>query len=357
MFKKQILLAEGDQISSHVQLLRVSSFVYDGEPITIDQKLLSQLKANFDEKVRGYPDGMIPVDYFHEGDKLAAGWIKSLSLEADGNELWADVRWTPTGEQTIKNGELRYLSIEYSPNYIDAESGKAHGPTVFGAGLTNRPAVKGMAPVAKFAMTAEQKTLADDLQTCVAGWIPELIAKGHDQQQAVAIAYSKCGDKKMTELQVKKEMYAMPQMTPEEMLAKIAELEKALVDLKTKYEGSEADKAKLQADVSQAQQEKAMAEKTTTFNRMMTEGKTVEAQREAFMAGDLIKFSELSQPVNKGVGSADPGKVETFATGQEEVLSLAGKLAVEKKLSLKASISEVLASRKDLAEKYSKETA
>ena len=356
MFKKQILLTEGDQINTHVQLLRVSTFNYAGEEIVIDPKLLAQLKANFDEKVRGYPDGMIPVDYFHEGDRLAAGWIRALSIEADGTELWADVKWTPTGEQTIKNGELRYLSIEYSPNYLDPESNKEFGPTIFGAGLTNRPAVKGMAPVAKFSLTAEQQTLADDLQTCVSGLIPELIAKGHDQQQAIAIAYSKCGEKKMADLTAKKEICAM-EMKPEEMLAKIVELEKALADLKAQYETSEADKQGLQKQVTQAQQEKAMAEKTTLFNKMMSEGKAVEAQREAFMGNDVIKFTELSQPVNSGVGSSNPDTTKKFDSAQDEVLELARKMSNEKKLSLHVSIGEVLASRKDLAEKYSKETA
>jgi SPP1 gp7 family putative phage head morphogenesis protein len=36
--------------------------------------------------------------------------------------------------------------------------------------------------------------LAGDLSACVAGWMPELMAKGHSQEQALAIAYSKCGE-------------------------------------------------------------------------------------------------------------------------------------------------------------------
>lgn len=62
-------------------------------------------------------DPEAPINYFHEGEKIAAGWIKSVFVEAvKGVEsLMANVEWTPAGEQKIRDKELKYISSEFNP--------------------------------------------------------------------------------------------------------------------------------------------------------------------------------------------------------------------------------------------------
>ena len=49
------------------------------------------------------------------------------------------------------------------------------------------------------AITLCETKLADDTAACVSDWIKKLIAEGKPQDQAIAIAYSKCGEKQMLE--------------------------------------------------------------------------------------------------------------------------------------------------------------
>jgi len=322
---KPIQLQEDRKASSMVQLLRTGKFNYDGESLEITPSILASLKINFESKVRGYMDGKLPIDYFHEGDKVAAGWIQNLSLESDGNELWAEVKWTPKAEDIIGGGELRYLSVEYALDYQDNESGKTHGPTLFGAGLTNRPFVKGMKPIVSF--SEKNKKLG---------------------------GYT---------------------MNLEQALAKIAELEKELEAAKSGKAGvevemaavkAECDKMKMEAGKKEAAaiEEKALAEKKSGFEKMLSEGKAVEAQREPFMAGNMVKFAELAQPLNHGIGHVGTGtKTDTKnlsdskTPAQDKLIELATSYARENKVAFKEAIKVVLKANKELNEKYRSETA
>lgn len=320
MFKfRPIELQEGNRVPSRVQLLRTGTFNYDGEDLVIDEKLLASLHGNFVAKVRGYQDGQLPLDYFHEGDRLAAGWISALYLEENGTELWADVKWTPKASEMIAGGELRYLSVEFAFEYRDNESGKSHGPTLFGAGLTNRPFIKGMKPVVEFS------------------------EKSNGGKSA---------------------------MTLEQALAQIAEMKSQIAALTEAMKSHDTEKKQLSEQVTKLQGEKAeadkaakLAEKKGAFDKMLSEGKAVEAQREAFMSGDMAKFAELAKPINTaGIGSAGDAGAEgskkftdSPTPAQDEVLELARTVAKEKNVSLREAISIVLKANKTLSEKYSAE--
>lgn len=294
-----IKLGEGNSVPSKIQLMRVGNFNYDNEPINLTKDLLLSLKNNFESKVRGYEDGKLPIDYFHENDKLAAGWIANLSLEAEGTELWGEVQWTPKAEKMLADGELRYVSVEFHFDYQDNESGKKFGPTLFGAGLTNRPFLKGMKPVKKF-------------------------SEGENQ------------------------------MTLEQAMAKIAELEKKIADM-GKMEAELADTKKKMED---SEAKAALAEKKGSFDKMLAEGKAVEAQREPFMAGDMAKFAENAKPLNAGSGNAgNEGTKDNAKSFQDQVLELAETVRKEKKISMSESISQVLNANKVLRAGYEKEVA
>ena len=290
-----IQLSETKEVATRVQLLRTGKF--EEGALVLDEVILASLKKNFDAKVRGYTDGKLPIDYFHEGWKEAAGWISALYLEANGTELWADVQWTPKAMECIGGGEIRYLSVEFSFDYQDNESNQKFGPTLFGAGLTNRPFVKGMKPV---------------------------------------VQLSEKGGKGNMELK--------------EALEKIQTLSTQVTDLETKLSESvkASDSLKLELEA---------AKKKAVFDKMLSEGKVVEAQREAYLANDMVTFAERAKPVNTipAGTKAQEAPVSSGKTAAAEILELAEKLVSEGQISLSAAISKVRHEKPELVKRHADE--
>lgn len=356
--------SQSESVTQKVQLLRTGNFNYESEgDLEITPEILLSMKKNFDAKVRGYDDGKLPIDYFHEGDKIAAGWIQNVELTNENSELWAEVKWTPTAKKMISDGELRYLSAEFHFDYRPNEGKESFGPTLFGGGLTNRPFVKGMEPVAKF---KEQDPISEK--------ISKLIKEGYPQDQAVAIANNMASHGKLEEQgkeNKQKELAQMPSssydksnskgenkmpddankpeggdMSPEDMKKCMAVQSAELAELKKKL-------AEYEAKMSDSEKEKVMNEKKTSFDKMLSEGKTVEAQRESFMSGDMVKFAELAQPLNKkGSGQEGPGDDEAAKDPQATIVALAEVKAKELKLPLGRAISIVLDEKPELRKSY-----
>ncbi len=333
---KPITLSEDKLVPKTVQLLRVGQFKFEnGDEIEITSKLLKSFKVNFDNKVRGYDDGKLPVDYYHENDKIASGWIHQLNLVEGETELWAEVSWTPRAMQMLADGEIRYISAEFHFDYQHNEGGQKYGPTLLGAGLTNRPFIKGMKPV----VLAEKNDPVSEK-------IAKLINEGYPQDQAVAIA-------KDLERQGKLGEGENYMMTIEQAMAKIAELE-------AKLKAVEGEKEMLAGDMQKKDtayaEEKKLAEKANTFNKMLSEGKVIEAARESFMGNDMVKFAEINKTAHtKAVGTSGEGNTvekDIKKDTQEEIHMLAEAMAKEKGISYGDAVSRVLRDKKELNEKY-----
>lgn len=134
---KNVKLNEGDSKSAWIQIMHTISgarHVSFGE-IEISKEDIGQFKKNFDEGVRGQE---LPIDFFHEASKEAAGWIKQLDIRGAGEELWALVEFTPKAEKMIKEKEIRFFSPDYSEKHL-TKKGKVIKNVLFGGGLTNRP--------------------------------------------------------------------------------------------------------------------------------------------------------------------------------------------------------------------------
>lgn len=317
--------AEGTSpVPNKIQLLRTGSFnseQYGKFKITAAD--LTSMVKNFNEKVRGYDDGRLPIDYFHENEKIAAGWIEALELSADSEELWATVTWTPRGEKHLADKELRYVSAEFHFNYVSNEGNKKFGPTLFGAGLTNRPFVKGMDAVVELTEGDNQMTLEQALAQ-----IEEL------KKQIESLKAGKT---------------AAP--APEDE-AEMAAVKKQLAD-------SQAKCAEYEAVAKKTAEEKALADKKAKFDLMLSEGKACEAQREPYMANDFVKFTESAQPVKldsrgSSTGSNTDGKGKD---AQDQIIELAQKMVTEKKISLSEAMKQVQRENPKLAEQYRAETS
>lgn len=298
---------ENNSVPTEIQILRVGKFNHPTYGFfEITAQVLAEMKANFDSRVRGVD---LALDYFHESDKEAAGWFEDLLLKEDGKELWAKVRWTPTAEKKLSHRELRYFSPDFTFKWQDPESGKIFTNVLFGGGLTNRPFVKEM--------------------------------------QAIVATENK-GDKKMDEklkeleaknLKLGEDMKKLEDMGGQKD-AQIAELQKQIEELKAQLAKSQADmelaakeKAKLQEDIK-------CKEKEQEFAKLLSEGKAVVAQKEAFMKGDMSEFIKLSQPINlKANGS---GGKENEGDAEDKVMKLAEEIKTKEGVDMGTAISKAL---------------
>lgn len=301
---KAIVLGDGGKaVPSRIQVLRVGSFSHPfyGD-FEITKETLKTLQENFKSDVR---KTKLAVDFSHRSEDIAAGWFSDVGVSDNGEELWADVEWTPKGKEALINKEFAYISADFVWDYEDAESKTKHGPTLMGAGLTNRPFVKGMQPAAE---------------------LTEKPLNGGS----------------MTLDEAKKEIEGLK-----------AENLKLSEEIKKRDE-------KIAADEKKAQEEKVLAEKKSAFDKMLSEGKVVEAQRPAYMSGDVNKFIELAEKPNmtaQGTGKTE-GEENTTGSAEDEIVKLAEGLVSEKKaVSFAAARKMIFADPKhaELVKKFHKE--
>lgn len=322
-----IQLAEGG-IPQLVQVMRAGKFNYNGEILEITPDIFKQMVVNFNDNVRGID---LAVDYKHDSDDVAAGWFKSLVLKNNDTELWAEINWTPNGQKVLAEKEFRYLSADFTTNYVSNETGKEFGPTLLGAGLTNRPFIKEMEPVVQLSELPKGSIQMDEKDKQIAA----LQKQVEDLKKQLSSGDS--DDQNDSDSTATSDNNA-------QMSAEMAAMKKKLAD----YEAAAA----------KAKQDQQLAEKKASFDKLLHEGKAVEAQREPFMSGDVAKFSELAQPINLGgKGStqeppADPA-VTNKEEAQKEILKLAQARLSEKKSSdMGSAITAVLNENSELRKKY-----
>ena len=318
----QIKLAENNEPPREVQVLRVGTF-FDPRygQFQITKQMLLSMKKNFDDNVRKLS---LAFDFKHESEDIAAGWFQTVNLRNDDTELWAEVEWTVEGARKLADRLFRYVSADFSANYIDNETLKEHGPCLLGAALTNRPVIKGMDPIT----LTEGEGKMDEKDKLIA----QLQAKIADlEKQLKGGSEDKGEDMEMGKMK-------------EAMAAK----EKELADMKAKC-------SEYEAATKKAAEEKQLAEKKARFEKLLSEGKAVKAQEEAYIAGDMDKFFELSEKTHsKNEGHSGEGNNNaTEKSALDQILELAEK-KVEEKLAKDSgsAISLVLDENPELKKAY-----
>lgn len=327
---QKIHFAENNEAPKEIQLFRVGSF-YDERygKVDITPEHLKKMSENFDSNVRGVD---IALDFSHDSEGPAAAWIKKLSLKNGGSELWAEVDWTNRGRDNLLGKEFRYVSPDFTFSYQDNESLKEFGPVLLGAGLTNRPVIKSMAPaIALTEITEGEKMELEEMKKQLAEK-DKMLAEQAEKIQAM--------EKKMQEGDSN-----MP--NEQELLKKISDQSAMIAELQSKLKGFEV--------------EVEMAEKSKKFDVMLSEGKACEAQRDAFLKDDMAGFIEKAQPVKLSeIGSGKNGEEEKpneDKSASDELVEMATKLSKEKSISFSEAAKVVLKDNKELAQKYREETA
>ncbi len=98
------------------------------------------------------PGHELLIDFDHESwnsDKrtTAAGWILNLISRDDG--LWAQIRWSKAGVEAVSGGEYRFISPVWAAADCESDGpGRVRPMRLSDAGLTNRPNLRGLTPLA-----------------------------------------------------------------------------------------------------------------------------------------------------------------------------------------------------------------
>lgn len=342
-----------ENIPTTVQLMRTCTFFHKQYGrVEITRQLFSEMIANFENKTRGID---VMIDYAHDSDREAAGWIKSLEIRevqlSEGTpetepqaefQLWAEVEWTPKGRKTLSDKEFAYLSADFDPDYRDNENPTLKlGAVLLGAGLTNRPVIKRMNPAIQLSefseydvnnnkeknlMEQEKKEMSED-KSLMENELGEMKKKLSDSEAKLAEI-----DDLMNELGVD---------SLEALMTMIREMKTENVELAEEKERQEKE-SKLdvllsEGKISQAQKVEAMKLENETFN-------------------GFIKLAEMNEKVVKldEEGSNEtPTESETVVDVQSKVLELAEKAIEDKKATrMSDAIRTVLGENKELASQY-----
>lgn len=94
----------------------------------------------------------IPIDRDHAFSKRlpapAAGWFVPGSAEVTAEGVFADVEWTPSAADQVRNREYRFISPEFSFANRRNDGKVIQEPRLMAAALTNRPFFSEMQPIA-----------------------------------------------------------------------------------------------------------------------------------------------------------------------------------------------------------------
>jgi hypothetical protein len=338
----EIQLSENGKPPEWVQVIRTGKWKHPQYgPFEISLDTLQAFKKNFDDKVLGVDPA---YDYAHQSGLEAAAWFRELKIE--GNRLLARLDYTPKGAEKIANKEYRYSSADFEFNYKDPETGKTFGPVLKGAAFTNRPFIKGMAPTIELSEFTEEKEM-NELEKAQAQ-----VKTLSDENAQLKTTNKTLSDEVVAVKAEKKKLDdALEGKSPEELMTMVKELQAKVAELEGATKASE--------------KEAQMAQKKGQFDKLLSEGKVVEAQREAFMAGDAVKLAELSQPVKldpKGSGKQKESDVkeDKVTEAEEKITQLAQKLVDDKKAKdIGEAQSMVLSDpqHKALADEYNKKFA
>lgn len=319
-----------EEVEQRVQLMRTCTFFHQRYgKVEITRQLFSEMIENFEKNTRGID---VMIDYAHDSEREAAGWVKSLELtenpENEEAELWATVEWTPKGRKVLSDKEFAYLSADFDPDYKDNENPNvSHGAVLLGAGLTNRPVIKRMKPAVQLSEYSEKQTEEKSMDNS-----KELTEKLSETEK-------KLGDSEARFAEISKFMEEMGVESIEALMEMIREM---------KSQNTELGEAK------------ELAEKEQKLTVLFSEGKITQAQKEKALKLEKAAFDgfvELAEMNEKSVklseeGDSAPPKGDDTVDVETKVMELAEAKAEEKKIDTTEAISIVLSENKELAKKY-----
>ena len=140
------------------QLAPLGEFPHAAAGITqvIDEAACRQMVSAFEtvkNSSENFPGLLIDFDHFSldaAKHSEAAGWITDLKFmpNSTGSGLFAQIRWTDTGEAAVKGGRYRFLSPVWAKSDCEDLGNERLRPVrLLNAAVTNDPNLKGILPL------------------------------------------------------------------------------------------------------------------------------------------------------------------------------------------------------------------
>lgn len=162
----------GKPASSWVHALPIGSYSH---PIFGSIAITASRAKKFADSVVKRVRGIDPsINFNHNNEDVAAGWVKSA--EARDNGVWLFVEWTEDAAKKIKDKAYRYFSAEYADEWENPE-GSTFADVIMGGALTNRPFMKNLVPLNLSEATVDN---AFELVSAISGQNVESLKGGNE---------------------------------------------------------------------------------------------------------------------------------------------------------------------------------
>lgn len=130
------------------------------DKVVLNDTFFQSFIKNFADNTYGQE---IYVDKAHNPDDGVMGKVERLFQ--DGDRFLMEMSWSDAGVEAYNKKGFKYFSIDFSEDYEDRETGKKHGPLLFGVAMTPRPFIKHMTPSqgpGRFALSEGRSTFVPD---------------------------------------------------------------------------------------------------------------------------------------------------------------------------------------------------
>lgn len=325
--RHRILLDETQPPPKWHQVMKVGVFKHPKHGmLEITPEVLANMVINFNEKIRGVD---IAWDYFHEFNGIASGWPVKLETRQNGTELWAETDWTPEAQRRLAEKELKYFSPDFAFEWEHPETGKVYKHVLFGGGLTNRPFLKDMKAIVANENTNEG---VPGMKT------QEELLKENGKLEQKVIKLNEDLGAAQTELA--------------DSNSELDNLKKENAELKLKLQEMTKSHETLMSEKKKADEAVKLAEKESEFNVLLSEGKAVVAQKEAYLKGDMKEYIKLAEKVNpKANGASGGNSSEDQGDDEDATIKLAEEIQTKQKVSYPEAMKQARQEIKNKAKK------
>ena len=260
--------------------------------MVLDKLFGKRLKENFDNGKYGVV--AVPLGHPRNSSELAAwnrGEMVNMELTDEGINAVIEIRDDETAK-SIENRNIPDVSMGFEDNYLDKKTGKFVGPLLKHVGLVVDPYIKGMR---RFVPLADEvpAVLFSDSQDYEKEDKTMTVKIKNDREFDIEVTYAVDGENKTETVAAGAEI-EVPEDQAEAVKQQIADAE-APKDNDKENELSEREKALADREAVLAEKEAAAAKRDAEakFNKLLSDGKVVPAQKDAFMALSEASSTEI----------------------------------------------------------------
>ncbi len=263
----------------------------------LDRQLAEEMKANFDSGKYGVV--AVPLGHPRTAAELAAlnkGEMIEMSITDDGIDATLEIR----DEETVAAIEKRNIpdvSMGFEVDYLDKKTGNRVGALLKHVGLVVDPYIKGMQQFVPLADDVPAILFSDSQVNEERKYETMNVKVKNDRDFDVEVRYAVDGEEKVETVAAGTEI-EVPADQEETVKAQIAEAVNPDEKADTEGELSDEDKkakelADREAAVAAREAKLAKQEAEAKFDKLLSDGKVVPAQKDAFMALSEVASQEI----------------------------------------------------------------